>query len=372
MKRSKHQPSQDEPAAEGDDWVVCGGQRIWAAGFTEAGFPYGLTEEQFRQGSERYDSGAGWARAKRILEEVVRERAAPGAKVAVGYVKKMGGGLSRETYAAEVEIATGAKRHVAEIAALLPRRGCDPGLDDRTRKETRLLGELARSSLPFRVPRVFGVARDGDHLALVRSYERGVELDLRAGRQHGVLPWEVVGKIAAAVHGVGADAFPWVEPRCPTRRGHALAAISDLDDLHEPEFADARAWMLEHLPPPTPSALVHGDLLGQNVLLGLSEPDAVIDWEYAQLGDPAYDLAIVTRGVRRPFQIDSGMKRLLDAYARAGGVEVREAHVRLHELALAARWYRDALSGESRHGSSQHLQFFRSLLRRASAGHPDS
>jgi hypothetical protein len=122
VKRSKPQPSQDEPAAEGDDWVVCGGQRIWAAGFTEAGFPYGLTEEEFRQGNERYDSGAGWARAKRILEDVVRERAAPGAKVDVGYVKKIGGTLSRETYAAEVAIATGAKRHVAEIAALL--RAC--------------------------------------------------------------------------------------------------------------------------------------------------------------------------------------------------------------------------------------------------------
>ncbi|MES1178233.1 MAG: phosphotransferase [Myxococcales bacterium] len=29
---------------------------------------------------------------------------------------------------------------------------------------------------------------------------------------------------------------------------------------------------------------------------------AVIDWEYTALGDPAYDLAIVTRGARRPFQ----------------------------------------------------------------------
>jgi thiamine kinase-like enzyme len=29
---------------------------------------------------------------------------------------------------------------------------------------------------------------------------------------------------------------------------------------------------------------------------------AVIDWEYAIRGHPAYDLAIVTRGTRRPFQ----------------------------------------------------------------------
>ena len=128
--------------------------------------------------------------------------------------------------------------------------------------------------------------------------------------------------------------------------------------------------MHEHLPPDTPSKLVHGDLLGQNILLGLSEPDAVIDWEHAQFGDPAYDLAIVTRGVRRPFQIEGGMDGLLEAYARAGGAEIERKHVRLHELALAARWYRDALTGESANAPPQQLQFLRSLLRRASADAP--
>jgi aminoglycoside phosphotransferase (APT) family kinase protein len=150
----------------------------------------------------------------------------------------------------------------------------------------------------------------------------------------------------------------------------APAAIAELDDEFEPEMVDAREWMHAHLPPEAPSKLVHGDLLGQNVLLGLSEPDAVIDWEYAQFGDPAYDLAVVTRGVRRPFQIQGGMDRLLEAYARAGGAEIDRKHVRIHELALATRWYREATSGESAHAPIQQLQFLRSLLRRASADAP--
>jgi len=57
----------------------------------------------------------------------------------------------------------------------------------------------------------------------------------------------------------------------------------------------------------------------------------------------------------------------LEAYARAGGAEIERKHVRLHDLALAARWYRDAVSGESPHAPTQQLQFLRSLLRRASA-----
>ena len=76
--------------------------------------------------------------------------------------------------------------------------------------------------------------------------------------------------------------------------------------------------------------------------------------------------AIVTRGLRRPFQVDGGMDRLLEAYERAGGAEVKRAHVHLHELALAARWCRQALS-EGPSAAAHQLQFLRSLLRRVSA-----
>jgi aminoglycoside phosphotransferase (APT) family kinase protein len=367
MKKRTRSQHEDEPMSEGEDWVECGGQRIWAAGFTEAGFPYGLDEHEFRDASERFSGEAGWVRAKRILRAVVEQWAGNTAKVDIGYVKKMGNGLSRDIFAAEVEIATSSEREVAEIAVLLPRRGCDAEIDERTRKEARLLVELATTDLPFRIPRTFGVCADAGHLALVRSFERGVELDLRAGRQGLVRPWETVASLAAAIHRVGPESIPWLVPRYVTRLDHARAALGELDNLLESEIVDAREWMRDHLPPEAPSRLVHGDLLGQNILLGLGEPDAVIDWEYAQFGDPAYDLAIVTRGVRRPFQIEDGMDRLLEAYARAGGAEIERKDVRLHELALAARWYRDALSGESPHQPPQQLQFLRSLLRRASA-----
>lgn len=358
---------QHEPPAEGEEWVECGGQRIWAAGFTDAGFPYGLTEDEFRAANAKDSPEAGWARAKRILEATFRERVSP-ATVDVGYVKKMGHGLSRDVFAAEVEVVMSGRRDVFEMAVLLPRRHCDSDIDQRTQNEARLLEDLATMALPFRVPRVFGVYPDDRHLALVRSFERGVELDLRAGRQGRVRPWATVATIAAAIHKVTMDGLPWLAPRSATRRDHAKAAIRFLDGMSEPEAIDARAWTEEHLPPATSSTLIHGDLLGQNILLGLSEPDAVIDWEYAELGDPAYDLAIVTRGVRQPFQIDRGLDRLLDAYCEAGGAEVTREHVRVHELGLAARWYSESLGGKGPHAPAQQLQFLRSVLRRATTG----
>lgn len=81
------------------------------------------------------------------------------------------------------------------------------------------------------------------------------------------------------------------------------------------------------------------------------------DWvevggQHATTGDPAYDLAIVTRGVRRPFQIADGLERLLEEYVTLSGRTIDRAHVRIHELALAGRRYRAALDRTRREGPS--------------------
>lgn len=127
---------------------------------------------------------------------------------------------------------------------------------------------------------------------------------------------------------------------------------------------DAHQWAIEHVPPEAPSVLLHGDLLGQNILLSSDGLPWVIDWEYAMRGDPAYDLAIVTRGVRQPFQIAGGLDRLLDSYAGYGGMEIAADHVHVYELCLIAGWYRDALAGNSSHSPAHELDRMRSLLRR--------
>jgi thiamine kinase-like enzyme len=86
----------------------------------------------------------------------------------------------------------------------------------------------------------------------------------------------------------------------------------------------------------------------------------MIDWEYTTRGDPAYDLAIVTRGVKQPFQIAGGLDRLLDAYRAHSGLEVATNQVHLHELCLIAGWHRAALMGEGPPAFDR----VRSLLRR--------
>jgi hypothetical protein len=83
------------------------------------------------------------------------------------------------------------------------------------------------------------------------------------------------------------------------------------------------------------------------------------------LGDPADDLAIVTRCSRRPFKVADGLARLLESDNARSEVELTPSEVHLHEFSLAARWYLD--EAEASPGQpwveTQH-QVLRGLLRR--------
>jgi len=60
----------DEPVPQGEDWMEWGGQLLWVAGWTSGGSPYGLTVEEWRWAMRRAEHGAGWARARCVLEEL--------------------------------------------------------------------------------------------------------------------------------------------------------------------------------------------------------------------------------------------------------------------------------------------------------------
>jgi aminoglycoside phosphotransferase (APT) family kinase protein len=314
---------------------------------------------------ERDYPEAGWVRAKAILSRAIQGRVRRGTTVEVGRIKRVGRGLSRDLFAAEVNVSPDLENLSGVYVVPLPRWDAIPGLDARTRREAALLERLGALKLPFRVPRLIGVVPEAGRPVMVREFLEGLDLDLRAGRHPCVRPWEVVGWLAAAIHSIDVAGFQDILPGHTTRREHAEAALGIFNGLDGGEIQDASAWAWRHLPPKTSSVFVHGDLLGQNILLWPEEPPAVIDWEYAMRGDPAYDQAIVTRGVRRPFQVDRGLERLLEAYGAAGGALRAAADVRFHEICLAARWYREALDGRGAEPPDQALLRLRGILRRA-------
>jgi len=126
------------------------------------------------------------------------------------------------------------------------------------------------------------------------------------------------------------------------------------------------------LPEEQPSTVLHGDLLPQNLLFHRSAEGrvAVIDWECAEIGDPAYDLAIVTRGVRKPLGVASGLRRLVEYYNETGGQKITFGAVIVHELLFHLEWMAEAIENKAKngfggHGPEHYAGLLRSILSRA-------
>ncbi len=362
---------ESEPSFTNHSEVVeWGGELYWAVDYTSGGAPLGLRLSELRE-MEAQSSNQAWARAKRVLDCVFEEFGT----VDIGRVVKVGQGLSHQVFAANVELQNDPDALSGNYAVLLPMGTNTPTQEARLASRARLLQQraicrqVAAHSTSIRVPdlRAMIPLPEGD--AIVRPFIRGIPLDLRAGRQPGVKPWEIVARVAASIHAIPAESIAEIRG-FPTRRAHALSELEQLEGL--PELFDAYNWALDHLPPDELSVLIHGDLLGQNILLDPDDVPAVIDWEYAKLGDPAYDLAIVTRGANKPFACAGGLERLLEAYANFRQQRVDEREVRFYELCLMARWYRESLevkgAGENAESQLRHIYNVFARARRASGG----
>lgn len=325
--------------------VEWGGELYWAVDYTSGGAPIGLRLAELLE-MELRDSNEGWAGAKRVLQCVFDGYG----EVDIGRVVKMGQGLSYEVLAANVDVRNDPDALSGDYAVFLPIGKRTPTKEERLASRVRLLHEraicrhVAAQTTSIRVPDLRAIIPLPEGDAIVRPFLRGVPLDLRVGRQPGVKrPWEIVAQVAATIHALGVNSI--ADHRgFPTRRAHGLSELEQLEGL--PEFVDAYNWAIDHLPPNEPSVLIHGGLLRQNILLDPGEPTVVIDWEYAMLGDPAYDLAIVTRGANKPFAYAGGLERLVEAYASFGQRRIAAHEVRFYELCLMARWYRDELDGK--------------------------
>ena len=251
------------------------------------------------------------------------------------------------------------------LVVRIPQRDSGRAVTEAAIRERRLLEHLGRVVLPIRIPRPVAEVPVPTGLAIVQEWVRGVPCELRAPVSGG-RPWEYVAEAAAAVHAVDPAPLREFLPNADPR-SHARAEIDRLRELSIPEAAEAAAWAGAHLPPEGPGVLLHGDLLGQNLLLAPEEPLGVIDWGMAGIGDPAYDLAIVTRGGRKPFQAEHGLERLLEAYERRAGPGLSPARVHLHELVLCGGFYREEAReyGAASPAATQARAKLRSVLERA-------
>jgi len=89
-------------------------------------------------------------------------------------------------------------------------------------------------------------------------------------------------------------------------------------------------WLPNHLPPPGPVRLVHGDFRLDNTILAPDTPEvlAVLDWELSTLGDPLADFSYhLMKYHMPPTDGDGGTGSLVGHDLRALGIPSMEAYV---------------------------------------------
>jgi aminoglycoside phosphotransferase (APT) family kinase protein len=244
-------------------------------------------------------------------------------------------------------------------------------------REAQTLQALKDAAFAFETPELICIVKSEARqpVGLVENWVWGMSLQFYKDSSYADSIIPTIAAVAAAVHRLPPARFSHL-PTLPDSRTHILKELDSLPPAlfrKYPTAQAAREWILSRLPANRPATVLHGDLLPQNINCGENKGEwkiAVIDWEFAAIGDPACDLAIVTRGDRRLMGENNGLRHLVDNYREAGGVDLTVADVRIYELLMFLKWLWDSAQGYRKqltegHGPAHYAQRVESLLRRA-------
>jgi aminoglycoside phosphotransferase (APT) family kinase protein len=244
-------------------------------------------------------------------------------------------------------------------------------------REAKTLQRLKDSGRRFQTPELICTVKADTHnpIGLIETWVRGIPLTFYKGSIHRDKIIKTMAQVAVSVHHLESKKFVHLEA-FENSKAHVLSKLERLSPALFKEFSisvRAKELILSRLPENRPSVVLHGDLLPQNILC-YEESDvwriAVVDWEFAKIGDPASDLAIMTRGDQKLMGIKNGLDFLLENYRHAGGIELSVADVRIHEILLFLSWLWDSAQAEKKgrrsgHGPDHYEKRLQSILCRA-------
>jgi aminoglycoside phosphotransferase (APT) family kinase protein len=229
------------------------------------------------------------------LEELLRRSGAP-ADVKVSDVGPISGGYSLLTYGFTATSGDGSRRHVLRAD---PPAGAALTTTDRA-SEWELLAELtAKGTVPMPAALAFDDGTVLGRPGIVLEFVDGPQLGSHAAAADDPERRRLAGQLAgtlAAIHGAGADAAPDSYARPLSWDDYVdglIAAWRKVEAEHaerNPFLRYVACWLEAHKPPPAPLTLVHGEFQAGNVMIDAQGRMLVIDWEYAHVGDPRFDL----------------------------------------------------------------------------------
>ena len=263
-----------------------------------------------------------------------------GAPVRVVSMSLAPGGNSRETWIADVTIASSERRVVFR---------CDPDHWIRPAEMSREISGLRlaeRAGVP--APKLLTSSADIDigRPFVVTDFVEGTAIARRVMREEAYAPARArfagqCGEILATLHGAGPLAPAWT-PYDPIGELHRYLADSSFPS---PILQGATRWLMRNRPPPGKAAAspVHRDFRLGNLMIRENGIAAVLDWETCELGEPEEDLAwLCSRSWRYGSALPVGglgsIEDLLQAYERSSGRSVDIDRFRWWSVYAETRW----------------------------------
>lgn len=164
-----------------------------------------------------------------------------------------------------------------------------------------------------------------------------------------------LGAVLARIHAIPRVRLPALPEQPASVQLEGCRRALDAGFAPRPVFELALRWLRERCTERAgPLALVHGDFRNGNLLVGPEGLRAVLDWEYAHLGDPMEDLAFLCLkpwryGGHRPVGGFGKRDALYAAYERAGGAPVDPERVRFWEVLGNLKWGALCMARAARH-----------------------
>lgn len=162
--------------------------------------------------------------------------------------------------------------------------------------------------------------------------ELGNALAAIAARLHTLEPLTELGDIASFI-----SSDLWTLSRGEAARRY-IAGWRDyyLAEAHTPSPAliAIYAWLLENVPDrPSAATLIHGDIGFHNFLFDHGQLSAVLDWEFAHIGDPAEELGYIAVTTGDALDWPSFMQ----SYVKAGGDPIDDRTLHFFKVWAYAR-----------------------------------
>jgi aminoglycoside phosphotransferase (APT) family kinase protein len=171
-----------------------------------------------------------------------------------------------------------------------------------------MMQDLSSTAIP--VPDSLAFIQDQELYLQLRRYVRGSPLNtiLEDDEPSSRAAMRQAGQTLAAIHQLDSPVWTWgewLDASLSVAEQNLINGVIDLDQFSvEATPSLVLEWLQASRLASGSVVLLHGDYHAENLLWRAGQIVAVLDWAFADFGDPYYDLATALEAVQDPADVD--------------------------------------------------------------------